>query len=159
MDIYQYLPAIGTLVFGTLLGYLGQRSALCFCGGLRDFSLMKDTWLLKGLFGFIGGALIGSILFHIVGLLPLFPWILTKGVTAIPGGAAGGLGFMPNLVAALIGGFGVGFLSIIQGGCPFRNFIMAGEGNQTAIMYIIGLAVGAVIYHQWALSFIQSILA
>lgn len=158
MDVYQYLPAIGTLVFGALLGYLGQRSSMCFCGGIRDFYLMKDTWLLKGLLGFIAGALVGAIIFNVIGMLPLFPWILTKGFTAIPGDAAGSLGIMPHIIVTLIGGFGVGFLSIVQGGCPFRNYIMAGEGNQTAMMYIVGLAIGAIVFHQWVAPFVLAIL-
>jgi hypothetical protein len=155
----SYVPAIATLAFGILLGYLGQRSSMCFCGGIRDYYLMKDTWLVKGLLGFIGGALVGSIIFNVIGMLPLFPWIITKGLTAIPGDAAGSLGFGAHFIVTIIGGFGVGFLSIVQGGCPFRNYIMAGEGNQTAIAYLVGLAVGAIVFHQWVLPFVGSVLA
>jgi len=56
-----------------------------------------------------------------------------------------------------IGGFGVGFLSVIQGGCPLRNYVMAAEGNKTAITYILGLAVGAVIFHLWVVPFVKSL--
>lgn len=155
----EYLHSIGTLLFGILIGYLGQRSALCFVGGMRDFYLIKDTWLLKGLLGFIGGALVGSIIFAALGMLPTFPWIVTKGLTAIPGDAAGKAGFLAHFAVAVIGGIGVGYFSIIQGGCPFRNYIMAAEGNKSAMAYVIGLLVGAVAFHQWVLPFVKSLLA
>ena len=44
--------AIATLVIGVILGYLGQRSRMCFVGGIRDFILVRDTALLKGLVAF-----------------------------------------------------------------------------------------------------------
>ena len=44
--------AIVTLVAGVVLGYLGQRSRMCFVGGIRDFMLVRDTSLLRGLAAF-----------------------------------------------------------------------------------------------------------
>ena len=38
--------AIATLVIGVILGYLGQRSRMCFVGGIRDFILVRDVSLL-----------------------------------------------------------------------------------------------------------------
>ena len=37
------LPAIATLALGIILGYLAQRSRICFIGGLRDFILVRDA--------------------------------------------------------------------------------------------------------------------
>jgi uncharacterized protein len=45
-------PSIVTLILGILLGYLAQRSRICFIGGLRDFILVRDTELLKGVLAF-----------------------------------------------------------------------------------------------------------
>ncbi len=42
-----------TLVLGIVLGYLAQRSRMCFIGGLRDFLLVGDTALLKGMIAFL----------------------------------------------------------------------------------------------------------
>lgn len=153
-----YLPAIGTLIFGILIGYLGQRSALCFIGGMRDFYLIRDTWLIKGLLGFLGGSLIGYLIFHGLGMIPSYPWILEKGLTAIPGDAAGSAGFMAHFLVTIIGGIGVGFLSVIQGGCPFRNYVMAAEGNKSAIAYVLGLLVGAVVFHLLVLPVLKMLL-
>ncbi|MBW9221393.1 YeeE/YedE family protein [Methanothermococcus sp. SCGC AD-155-M21] len=153
-----YLPAIGTFIFGALIGYLGQRGALCFVGGMRDFYLIRDTWLIKGLLGFLGGSLIGFIIFSTLGMIPFYPWILVKGLTAILGDAAGSAGFMAHFLVTIIGGIGVGFLAIIQGGCPFRNFVMAAEGNKSAMAYAFGLIIGAILFHLYILPFVQMLL-
>ena len=34
--------AVATLMIGLILGYLGQRSRMCFIGGIRDFILVRD---------------------------------------------------------------------------------------------------------------------
>ncbi len=44
--------AISTFIIGIILGYLGQRSRMCFVGGIRDFVLVRDTYLLRGLIAF-----------------------------------------------------------------------------------------------------------
>ena len=46
------LPALVTLLMGVVLGYLAQRSRICFIGGLRDFILVRDTELVKGAIAF-----------------------------------------------------------------------------------------------------------
>lgn len=45
-------PAFVTLLMGVILGYLAQRSRMCFIGGLRDFILVRDKELLKGVAAF-----------------------------------------------------------------------------------------------------------
>lgn len=40
--------ALLSLIIGLILGYLAQRSRMCFIGGLRDMILVRDTELLKG---------------------------------------------------------------------------------------------------------------
>jgi len=154
----EYLPAIGTLIFGIGLGYLFQRSRMCFVGGMRDFYLIKDSYLLKGLLGTIGGAFIGYSLFSLMGLISGFPWALSKGLTPIPGDPLGASGtLVGHIILACIGGFGVGVLSVIQGGCPLRNYILASEGNTTAMTYILGLMVGAVVFHLAVAPFVKSL--
>ena len=44
--------AITTLVVGVVVGYLGQRSRMCFIGGIRDVMLVRDGYLLRGLIAF-----------------------------------------------------------------------------------------------------------
>ncbi|WP_148688526.1 YeeE/YedE thiosulfate transporter family protein [Methanopyrus sp. SNP6] len=144
----EYLHAIGTLAFGVLIGYLGQRSAMCFIGGIRDVYLLRDTWLVQGLIGFLIGAFFGLSVFGAAGMIKKFPWFLYKGASAIPGDVLGKKpGFVAHAAVTVVGGLGVGFLSVVQGGCPFRNYVMAAEGNVTAMAYLLGMFVGAVFYH------------
>ncbi len=124
-----------------------------------DERFIFNSYLIKGLLGFFIGALIGYIIFSVIGLISGVPWFLSKGLLPIPGDP---ISKSPNvlyhLILALIGGFGVGFLSVIQGGCPLRNYVMAAEGNKTAIAYVIGLMVGAVIFHKVVAPIVKSIL-
>ena len=54
---------IATLLVGFIAGFLGQRSRMCFVGGIRDLYLVKSTYLFKGLIGFLIAAFIGYIFF------------------------------------------------------------------------------------------------
>ena len=58
-----------------LIGFLAQRSRMCFIAGLRDFILVRDGELLKGLFAFIATIwLLSSVLYG--------TGIITEGVPA-----------------------------------------------------------------------------
>jgi hypothetical protein len=65
------VPAIATLVVGLIVGYLAQRSRMCFIGGLRDFILVRDTELLKGVGAFFITAWLAFSLAGYIGLLDL----------------------------------------------------------------------------------------
>lgn len=128
------LAVLATLVIGLLVGYLGQRSRFCSIGGFRDFFLARDTYLLKGYFGVIVGAAGGYILFKFVGGdLPGFP-----------------LGMdLPPVIPLLImiaAAVGLGFCSVLAGGCPTRQHVMAAEGKESAVYYLAGFYVGIVYF-------------
>jgi len=92
------IAAIATLVLGFVIGYLGQRSRLCFVSGYRDFILTRNTALLKGVVGAFLGALGGYILFsHLGGSIPEFPMFLNVGIGT----------FSSEWLIMLIGGLGV----------------------------------------------------
>ena len=48
--------ALCTLAAGFVIGWLGQRSRMCFIGGYRDHLLVRDKQLLKGTLAFFLGA-------------------------------------------------------------------------------------------------------
>ncbi len=123
---------------------------------------------LKGLFGFFLGGFLGFILFHYVfaaGTLKTFPWFINGAgvflkkwkamhiqttpspVLRVPGDP---ITWSPkviyHLLLAFIGGIMVGFFSVLAGGCPFRQHVMAAEGSRSALSYILGFAIGAVIF-------------
>jgi len=174
------MPVIYSLFLGFLLGYLGQRARLCFIGGMRDYVLVKDVYLLKGLFGFFIGAFLGFILFHYIipcATLKTFPWFIngagvflkkwkTMGIQATPNPASPVPGdpitwspiVIYHLFLALVGGAIVGFFSVLAGGCPFRHHVMAAEGSRSALTYIVGFAIGAVIFHKLLVPIIKVLL-
>ncbi len=150
MEIY----VIATLVIGFIAGFLGQKSRICFVGGIRDLYLVKSTYLFKGLIGFIIAAFIGYIIFN--NGQP-FPWFLEKGALTAIAGAACTQGLAAYLLA-IIGGFGIGLFSVLSGGCPFRNTIMTGEGNKLSLLYLVGFFLGAVVFHLFIFGPLKNLL-
>ncbi len=175
MDI---LPPIATLCLGLLFGYIGQRSRMCFIGGIRDYLLVRDTYLIKGLFTFVVFALFGFALFHFISpAIKTFPWFLNGSPVFLKKWAALGINANPSpilpvpgdpitwspkvwahIILAMIGGFGLGFGSTMAGGCPFRQHVMAAEGSKSAIVYLIGLYLGAIVFHKFIAPFIKALL-
>jgi uncharacterized protein len=126
--------AVATLIVGIIIGYLGQRSRMCFVGGIRDFILVRDAYLLKGLIAF---GLTAWLAFPLVGLL--------IGVRPGPFGVSD----MATVLLTILGGFGVGYFSTLANGCPFRQHVLAAQGVRSSIAYLAGFFAGAVIFHAW----------
>lgn len=142
-----------TLVIGFIAGFLGQRSRMCFVGGIRDLYLVKSSYLFKGLIAFVLAAGIGYFIFN-NGVA--FPWFIGNDImTAIPG-APCSVG-TAAYIGAIIGGFGIGFFAVLSGGCPFRNTVLTGEGNIHALFYIIGFFVAGVVFHLFVIDIFKSI--
>ena len=126
--------AIATLVIGIVLGYLGQRSRMCFVGGIRDFILVRDTALLKGLAAFGATAWL------------TFP--LASLVAGTPSGAYSAAD-MVTVILTVAGGFGVGYVSTLANGCPLRQHVLAAQGIMSSWTYLAGFFAGAVAFHAW----------
>ena len=127
-------PAIATLIIGIIIGYLGQRSRMCFVGGIRDFILIRDTYLLRGLIAF-----------------GLTAWLAFPLVGFVSGSRPGPFAFadIVTVILTIIGGFGVGYFSTLANGCPFRQHVLAAQGTLSSIAYLAGFFAGAVIFHAW----------
>ncbi len=124
--------AVATFVIGITLGYLGQRSRMCFAGAIRDFILVRDTYLLRGLIAF---GVTAWLAFPLAGLV--------GGARPGPFGAADAA----TVGLTVLGGFGVGYLSTLANGCPFRQHVLAAQGVRSSIAYLAGFFAGAVIFH------------
>jgi uncharacterized membrane protein YedE/YeeE len=129
--------AIVTLLAGGILGYLSQRSRMCFVGGIRDFILIRDTYLLRGLIAFgltawIAFPLAALVLHSVIG-----PFTAADAVT---------------VALTIVGGFGVGFFSTLANGCPLRQHVLAAQGVKSSIAYLAGFFAGALIFHIWVAS-------
>lgn len=129
------IPVVATLIVGVLIGYLGQRSRFCIISGIRDWFLIKDTYRIKGLLGIIIGGVIGYTAFKFMGGdIPNFPLGIDLGSAGV-------------LIASIIGGLGLGFFSVQAEGCPFRQHVMAAQGRQSAIFYLLGFYIGIVYFN------------
>ncbi len=130
------LMMIATLVVGGLIGYMGQRTRFCPVSGIRDYFMIRDSVRLKGLFGIIIGGAIGYTIFGFAGGdIPNFPLGLED------------LDSMGLIISAILGGFGLGFFSVFAEGCPFRQHVMAAEGRQGAMYYLIGFYLGIIYFN------------
>ena len=132
--------SIVSLLFGGVVGYLGQRSRMCSIGGLRDFVLVRDTALLKGAL-----------------TLAVSAWVGFGIVRAIVGSDAGhGLfaaGTTPShlgaVVAILVGSVILGFVATLSGACPLRQHVLAGQGRIGAWYFLGGFYLMAIVYTSW----------
>jgi hypothetical protein len=135
--------AVATLTIGVVLGYLGQRSRMCFIGGIRDFILVRDAYLLKGLIAF-----------------GLTAWVAFPVMRVLTGARLGSFGASDGVTVALTiaGGLGVGFLSTLANGCPFRQHVLAAQGVRSSMAYLAGFFAGAAIFHAWTAPLLAKLL-
>jgi uncharacterized membrane protein YedE/YeeE len=134
MEGRAVIAAIATLVAGIVLGYLGQRSRMCFVGGIRDFMLVRDGYLLRGLVAF-----------------GLTAWIAFPLMAAVGGAGVGPVGRpdVMTIILTAIGAFVVGYVSTLANGCPFRQHVLAAQGVVSSATYVAGFFAGAVMFHAW----------
>ena len=154
------IPLI-TLSLGFLIGYLAQRSGFCSIGGMRDLMMFKHTRLFFGYLTLIGGGFLGYLLFWAIipSAFPNFYWSVTQSepLNPIPG-APGGLSVISYIILAIVGGFGMGIIGVLLGGCPLRQIVMGTEGNLRSLFYVLGLVVGSIIFHAWIIDLVVAIL-
>jgi uncharacterized membrane protein YedE/YeeE len=149
-DVAVIAVPIVTLLFGLLIGWLGQRSGFCSIGGFRDFFMWKHTRLLYGYIALIVGAFIGYLVFWLItpSAFENFFWLLHKGLMPVPGAPAS-LTVTAYIVLAIIGGIAVGLIGVLLGGCPLRQVVMTSEGNIKSLVFVVGMCIGAVVYTAW----------
>lgn len=133
LSIKGHAPLFLSLFAGLIIGALAQRSRLCFVGGIRDIILIKDSHLFQGIVGFFVLCLIGNL------LLGQFK----------PG--AHPIAHTDHL-GSFLGMMVVGLGSVMIGGCPFRQTVLAGYGNTDSGMSVLGMLVGAAFAHNFLLA-------
>ncbi|MDQ2087245.1 YedE family putative selenium transporter [Herbivorax sp. ANBcel31] len=120
---------------GLIVGALAQKSRICTVGGVRDMILFRDSQLLLGLLGIIIVSFIGNLLFG----------YFNPGFAEQPIAHTDGVWNFLGMALA-------GWASVLLGGCPMRQLILAGEGNTDSAISVIGLLVGAAISHNFGLA-------
>ena len=128
-------PIIISLLAGLIVGALAQKTRLCMVGGIRDTILVKDTTLL---FGFVS-------IFVVMLVLNIATGNFNLGFANQPVAHSDHLF---NFLGMALCGLG----SVMLGGCPLRQLILAGEGNSDSAISVLGLLVGAAISHNFSLA-------
>ena len=104
----KHAPMLAALLIAVVVGALAQRARLCMVGGIRDAMLFRDFKLLYGFVAIFAVVLAGSL---ITGSFKL-------GFTLQPIAHSSQLW---NLLGMVLVGWG----SVLLGGCPLRQLILA----------------------------------
>jgi len=165
------VPAIATLIVGIIVGYMAQRSRMCFIGGLRDFMLVRDTELLKGVAAFFVTAWLAFSAAGYFGLLDLqtpefqgngpnllqpaadeYEFAIAKvagHAAPLPSKSAQGLLAIgwPILTLTVVAGVVIGLFTTLANGCPTRQHVLAVQGMKDSMFYLAGFYLGVIFYY------------
>lgn len=130
-----YAPWIIALTAGLIVGIIAQRSRICMAGGIRDLYLIKDSHLISGFISIFVFAFIVNLIFG-----------------NFDPGFAGQPAAHTDWLWNLLGMFLTGFGSVLLGGCPLRQTILAGQGNTDSAITFMGFIVGGAISHNFGLA-------
>ena len=118
-----------------VVGALAQKSRLCMVGGLRDAVMLGDFHLLYGFAAIFVVTLVGNLAMNRFNL---------------------GFALQPIAHSAhvwnLLGMVLVGWGSVLLGGCPLRQLILAAQGNGDSAVTVFGMIVGAALAHNFGLA-------
>ncbi len=130
-----HAPVGIALLTGLIIGALAQRSRMCMAGGVRGVMLIGNYNLLIGYGAVFVAALAGN----------LFVGNFNPGFAGQP---IAHTDFIWNFLGMALVGYG----SVLIGGCPLRQVIMAGEGNADAGISVFGMLIGAAIAHNFGIA-------
>ncbi len=131
----MHAPILISLAAGLIVGGMCQRTRFCTVAGGRDSMMFGDFSLLWGFIAVIVTTVIGNL------ILGKFSLSFADQPVAHTDGLWNFLGM------AL-----VGWGSVLLGGCPLRQLILAGEGNSDSAVTITGFLVGAAVCHNFGLA-------
>jgi len=139
----QYAPFLLSLGAGLLIGALAQRTQFCITGGIarvflrghRDImNCPRSVGLLISIASFFAFALAASLL----------TGQFNFGLHGQPSSNLSfGWGFL--------GMFVVGFGSVLIRGCPLRQLVASGQGDNDAGVAVMGMLTGAALVQNWGL--------
>ena len=131
----MHAPFWIALIVALVVGALAQKSRLCMVGGLRDAVMLGDFHLLYGFAAIFVVTLVGNLAMNKFNL---------------------GFALQPIAHSAhvwnLLGMVLVGWGSVLLGGCPLRQLILAAQGNGDSAVTVFGMIVGAALAHNFGLA-------
>ena len=160
------LLSLAFMAIGLTVGFMAQRSRMCLVAGLRDWILVRDTELLMGLLSFLATVWVLSSVLGALGLMHRgIPEYLAgadhalSATTVAPKPAATAprlnLDSFPSpsallgnlFLATLGGGFLIGVLSVMVGGCVMRQHVLFAQGDRDALYYLVGFYAAVPVYY------------
>lgn len=130
-----HAPVWIALAAGLVVGVLVQRTRLCMVGGIRDAILFKDTYLILGFISILVFASLGNLYFGFYKL-------------SFAGQSVAHTDGLWNFLGMALAGWG----SVLLGGCPLRQLILAAEGNVDSVITVLGMSAGAAFAHNFSLA-------
>lgn len=130
-----HAPILFSLIGGLSVGALAQRNRFCMAGGIRDVFLFRDFTLLTGLVMVFVAALIMNL-------------VTGNFMLGFEGQSVAHTNWLWNFLGMALVGYG----SVLLGGCPLRQTILAGEGNSDSAMSVLGMLAGAAFSHNFSLA-------
>ena len=137
----MFAPFGVALAVGLGVGFIAQRTRMCFVGGWRDIFLVKDFYLISGVIAFLIAALITNYAVGFFAADGIYHW----GFTGQP------VAHNDHLWNILGMGL-VGLAATLVGGCPLRNLILTGEGDTDAGVTVLGFFAGGAFAHNFLLA-------
>ena len=131
----KHAPFWIALVIALVVGALAQRSRLCMVGGVRDTMLFGDAHLLYGFIAIFVTITVGNL-------------CLNKFSLGFIGQPVAHSAHVWNFLGMMLCGWG----SVLLGGCPLRQLILAGSGNADSAVTVFGMIVGAALSHNFGLA-------
>ncbi|HLB25037.1 MAG TPA: YedE family putative selenium transporter [Nitrospirota bacterium] len=120
---------------GLLIGVLAQRSRFCVTGSIGNFIVAGDRKMLTGLVSMLVFAL----------LVSLYKGFFFPGFEGQPGShMAYGWSFLGMAL--------VGIVSVMIGGCPFRQLILSSQGSTDAGAAVLGMIAGGAVVQSWGIT-------
>lgn len=145
----QYVAVWGALLIGLGVGFMAQRTRFCSVGAWRDIFLVRDFHLISGIIAFFLAALIMNAIlgnFSAGG-------VVINGVDVNYNFGFSGQPIAHTQHAWNFLGMGLlGLAAVMLGGCPLRNLILSGEGDNDAAVTVLGYIAGAAIAHNFGIS-------
>jgi uncharacterized membrane protein YedE/YeeE len=153
-----------------MIGFLAQRSRMCFVAGIRDYFLVRDTELLFGLFSFIVTIFFLTSLFYALNFLkagfPQFGEIDIDTVikrfnlsfyrlryfdsffeTRQGGGRLSELLANGFFYVTFSGALLMGTVSTLAEGCALRQHVLFAQGHMDSSYYLLGFYCAVFFYY------------
>lgn len=131
----MHAPVLISFAAAFLVGILAQKARLCMVGGIRDVMIFGDYKLLYGFIAIFVTVLLGNLF--------LGKFHLAFAAQPIAHSAS-----VWNFLGMVIVGWG----SVLLGGCPLRQLILAGGGNGDSAVTVFGMIAGAALAHNLSLA-------